>query len=95
MAKGYNQIEWLDFFDTFSSIAKLTTVRILIALASLEIWQIDQLDVNNVFLHGGLQENVYMSVLDGVQANPNKVCKLQKSLYGLKQANIKWYEKFT
>jgi hypothetical protein len=68
----------------------------VIALASINRWHIHQLDVNNAFLHGDLQEDVYMLVPQGISTDkPNQVCKLLKSLYGLKQASRKWYEKLT
>lgn len=95
-AKGYNQIEGLDYFDTYSQVAKFTTVRTVIALESINHWHIHQLDVNNEFLDGDLQEDVYMIVPQGITTcKPNQVCKLVKSLYGLKQASRKWYEKLT
>jgi hypothetical protein len=94
VAKGYNQVEGLYFFDTFSPLAKITTVRTLIALASIKSWHLHQFDINNAFLPGEITEDVYMTVPQGITApKPHQVCKLVKSLYGLKQASKKWYDR--
>lgn len=89
----YNQIGGLDYFDTFSLVAKLTTIRLILALASIKNWHLHQLDVNNAFLHVELHEDGYMVLTLGVKSSKsNQVCKLSMSLFGLKHAIRQWCE---
>ncbi|XP_052622580.1 retrovirus-related Pol polyprotein from transposon RE1 isoform X1 [Lactuca sativa] len=94
VAKGYNQREGIDYEETFSPVAKIVTVRVVITLAVNNSWPLYQVDINNAFLYGNLSESVYMCQPEGYHFKDDiRVCRLLKSLYGLKQAPRKWNER--
>jgi hypothetical protein len=96
VAKGYTQKEGEDFFDTYSLVAGLTTIRVLLSLTASHGLLVHQMDVKTAFLNRELEEEIYVDQPEGfvVKGQERMVCKLVKSLYGLKQAPKQWHDKF-
>jgi hypothetical protein len=96
VAKGYTQKEGEDFFDTYSPVARLTIIRVLLSLVVSHSLLFHQMDVKTAFLNGELEEEIYMDQPEGfvVKGQEGMVCKLLKSLYGLRQAPKQWHDKF-
>src|SRR4051812_44940713 len=96
VAKGFRQIQGFDYDETFSPVAMLKSVRVLLAIAAYFDYEIWQMDVKTAFLNGNIEEELYMVQPQGF-VNPKdagKVCKLQRSIYGLKQASRSWNLRF-
>uniref|UniRef100_A0A2N9HLU0 Uncharacterized protein n=1 Tax=Fagus sylvatica TaxID=28930 RepID=A0A2N9HLU0_FAGSY len=96
VVKGFAQKEGIDFNEIFSPVVRLTTVRVVLAMCATFDLYLEQLDVKTAFLHGELEEEIYMLQPEGFEekGKENLVCKLNKSLYGLKQAPRCWYKRF-
>ena len=96
VVKGFLQKKGVDFSEIFSPVVKMTSIRVFLGLAASLNLELEQLDVRTAFLHGDLDEEIYMEQPEGfeVSGKKNLVCKLKKSLYGLKQAPRQWYKKF-
>ena len=96
VAKGFTQTLGVDYTETFAPVAKLNSVRVLLSLAANLDWPLYQMDVKNAFLNGDLDEEVFMELPPGFELTRDrkKVCKLKKSLYGLKQSPRAWFDKF-
>ncbi|WMV28080.1 hypothetical protein MTR67_021465 [Solanum verrucosum] len=98
VAKGYTQTYGIDYIETFAPVAKINTVRVLLSLAANFDWPLQQFDVKKSFLHGELSEEVYMDYPPGYEIprlHDYRICRLKKSLYGLKQSPRVWFGKFT
>ena len=96
VVKGFQQKKGIDFDEIFSPVVKMMSIRVILGLVASLNLELEQMDVKTAFLHGDLEEEIYMEQPEGFAA-PGKdhlVCRLKKSLYGLKQAPRQWYKKF-
>jgi hypothetical protein len=93
VAKGFSQQEGEDYDETFSVVARYTSIRAIISLATSMGWSLHQMDVKTAFLNGVIEEEVYIEKPQGFEVHPREthVCRLKKALYGLKQAPRAWY----
>ena len=94
VAKGFSQEYENDYDENFPSVAKMTTVHVLIFMAAAQQWSLFQLDVKNAFLNGSLFEEVYMHSPPSFSSPPGLVCHLRRAMYDLKQSPRTWYEHF-
>lgn len=95
VAKGFQQTTGIDFGETFSLVMQTTTIRVVLTIAVTYNWEVRQLDVNNAFLNGYLQEGVFMKQPEGFTdpVRPTHICKLTKALYGSRQAPRAWFNR--
>ncbi|KAL0358403.1 UNVERIFIED_CONTAM: Retrovirus-related Pol polyprotein from transposon RE2 [Sesamum angustifolium] len=95
VAKGYSQLPGIDYTETFAPVARLDTIRDLIAIAANKKWKIYQMDVKSAFLNGYIDEEIYVEHPQGfiAKGSEEKVLRLKKALYGLKQAPRAWYSR--
>ncbi|GJV06619.1 retrotransposon protein, putative, ty1-copia subclass [Tanacetum coccineum] len=93
VARGFTQRAGIDYNEVFSLVVRHTSIRVILALTACKDYELEQLDVKTAFLHGNLEEVIYMRQPPGYEQG-NKVCLLKKSLYGLKQSPRQWYKRF-
>jgi hypothetical protein len=83
VAKGFQQVHGIDYDETFALVAKMESIRLVVAITAARGWEVHQMDVKNAFLHEDLSKEIYMEQLPGFIQDSSLVCKLKKSLYGL------------
>ena len=93
VAKWFSQVQGVDYHETFALGAKMDSICLVLAIAASKNWEVHHVDVNSSFIHGDLHEEIYMKQPKLYIPNPSLVCKLQKSLYGLKHTPRSWYAK--
>ena len=93
VAKGYSQVQCIDYNETFSPVAKMDSIRLAFAIATSRQWEAHHMDVKCAFIHGDIKEGIYMYKPKFFVSNSYLVCRLKKSLHGLKQVPRAWYAK--
>ena len=93
VAKGYSQFQGVDYTETFAPVARMDSIRLVLAIAASKGWKVNHMDVKSAFVHGEIQEDIYMHPYDFFQQDLSLVCRLNKSLYGFKQVPRAWYAK--
>jgi hypothetical protein len=93
VARGFSQVEGIDYEETFAHVARYTSIRAIISLVGSMGWKLHQMDVKTTFLNGEIEEEIYIEQPDGfiIHEKESHVCRLKKALYGLKQAPRSWY----
>ena len=92
VAEGFSQVEGVDYKELFSLVVRYKTVRLLLALAALEDWHLQALDVKSAYLYGNLDKEIYMEQPEGFKMEKGKVWRLRKALYSLKQGAVAWWK---
>lgn len=97
VVKGFTQTCGVDYSETFATVAKMNTIRVILSLVANCDWNLNQFNMKNAFLHGELEEEIYMDIPPGFREHTttNTVCKSKKSLHGIKQSSRAWFGRFT
>ena len=89
----FSQVQVVDYHETFALVAKMDSIRLVLAISASKNWEVNHMDIKSEFLHGYINEEIYMKQPEGYISDPSLVYKRKKSLYGLKQAPREWYSK--
>ena len=93
VSNGYSQVHGIDYIETFAPVEKMDSIRLALAIAASKQWEVHHMDVKCDFLNGDITEDIYMNQPQWFVTNTYFLCRLNKSLYGIKQAPRAWYAK--
>ena len=93
VAKGFSQVLGIDYSKTFVLVSRMNSIQLVLSIVAANFWEVHHMDVKSYFLHGDLHEEIYMEQPQGFVKDSSLVCRLWRSLYGLKQTPRAWYEK--